>query len=43
MVGTGINRSQSMGVVAVTEKPKNNSSRSEESDRTCTFSRESLR
>jgi len=39
----GTNCSQGMGVVAITEKSKNNASRSKKSDRTCALSRESLK
>lgn len=42
MIDAGINRSQSVGAVVVAEKPKNNTSRNEKSDRTCALSRESL-
>lgn len=43
LAGVGTNRSQSVGIITVTEKPKNNAGRSEKSNRTCTLPGKSLK
>lgn len=43
MADTGTNRSQSMGVVTIAEKSKNNTSCGEKSDRTCAFTGKGLK